>query len=93
MEGPLCTTLNSLDVLQSEEETGLVEEAEAAIGAALSKWLDVRGTHTYQHCVKAVGSRQLGLRLKGSDLGNEQLRDKKSCRRGAVFVKASSERN
>ena len=86
MEGPLRTTLNSLDVLQSEEETALVEEAEAAIGAAFSKWLDVRGTHPYQHCVKPVGSRQLGLRLKGSDLGSEQLSDiKMFCK----FVKES----
>ena len=74
MEGSLLTTLNSLDAFQSKDETALAEEAEAAIEAAFVKWLEedvVRGP--CKGCVKAVGSRQLGLRLRGSDLGKDDM--------------------
>ena len=71
MEGSLRTTLSSFNAFQSKEETALEEEAERAIEAAFIKWLEedvVRGPCKGR--VKAVGSRQLGLRLSGSDLGN-----------------------
>ena len=70
MEGSLRTTLSSFNAFQSREETALEEEAERAIEAAFIKWLEedvVRGPCKGR--VKAVGSRQLGLRLSGSDLG------------------------
>ena len=70
--GPLWATLDSLEAFQTEEESDLAEEAEGAMKAAFMKWLEEAAAEgPRQGCVKAVGSRQLGLRLRGSDLGNK----------------------